>query len=178
MFVGLFLGGTAALATWLLFPRQFEVEAILQFENVADYLGGDKYVNPEDIKKYRETQLYLVSSDWLLQAALRDPKVANLSLLQGEDEPIYFLRKSLNVFSPRDSNLMIIRMKEEEPRDMVTIVRAITQKYLENAVAEARDKRMKRLRFSTSNTATTKSSCAFCVRKSSTCLKSWAWGMT
>jgi capsular exopolysaccharide synthesis family protein len=138
VFMGLLLGIPAAIATWVIFPKQFEVEAMLQFQDVN--LGADGPWDPSWVKRWRETQLQLIRSPFMLQAAIRDPKVANLSLIKNEKEPIYFLQRSLEVATPKDSDLIIIRMEGEEPRDMVEIVKALTAKYIDHAKQEARTK--------------------------------------
>ena len=146
LFMGLLLGGPAALATWLILPKQFEVQAVLQFRNVDDFLGDKGFVNHEEIKHWRESQLYMMKSPLMLTATLREPKVANLSLIREEDdEPVYFLQKSISVYSPKDSDLAIIRMTEEEPKEMVEIVRTLTEKYIDYAKRDAQDRRTKKI---------------------------------
>jgi succinoglycan biosynthesis transport protein ExoP len=146
LFMGLLLGGPAALATWLIFPKQFEVQAVLKFRNVDDFLGDKGFSNIEDDKRWRETQLLMMRSPLILTMTLREPKVANLSLIREEDdEPIYFLQKSISVYSPKDSDLAIIRMTEEEPKQMVEIVRTLTNKYIVWATDEALAERTKRI---------------------------------
>ncbi|MEX2141400.1 MAG: polysaccharide biosynthesis tyrosine autokinase [Pirellulales bacterium] len=146
VFMGLLLGGPAALATWLIFPKQFEVQAMLQFRNVEDFLGDKGPIDTEKNKRWRETQLHLIRSPLLLTRTLGEPKVANLSLIRKEgDEPIYFLQKSISVYSPKDSDLVLIRMTGEEPREMVEIVRTLTEKYINYATDEALARRSKRI---------------------------------
>src|SRR5688572_3656523 len=72
IFMGLLLGIPAALATWLIFPKQFEVQAMLQFRSI-EKLQGDSYVNLEAERQWRETQLHLIRSQMLLTATLREP---------------------------------------------------------------------------------------------------------
>jgi capsular exopolysaccharide synthesis family protein len=69
----------------------------------------------------------------MLTRTLGEPKVANLGIIRAEDEPIYFLQKSISVFSPKDSDLVFIRMVGEDAREMVEIVRTLTTKYIEHA---------------------------------------------
>jgi polysaccharide biosynthesis transport protein len=145
LFIGLLLGVPAALATWLILPKQFEVQAVLQFRSVDDFLGDKGFVNHEEIKQWRETQLLMMRTDMMLTRTLGDPKVANLDMIRKEDEPIYFLKKSLSVYSPKDSDLAIIRMTEEEPKAMVEIVRTLTDKYIDYAIKDAQSRRTKKI---------------------------------
>jgi capsular exopolysaccharide synthesis family protein len=148
LFMGLLLGIPAALATWLIFPKQYEVQAMLQFHNMEQLRDDAGYGTLEAEKEWRETQLHLIRSQLLLTATLREPKVSNLSLIRREDEPINFLQKSISVFSPKDSDLVFIRMVGEDAREMVEIVKTLTTKYVthaETAVGEERTRKITRL---------------------------------
>jgi succinoglycan biosynthesis transport protein ExoP len=133
MFMGLLLGIPAALATWLIFPKQFEVEAMLQFRNLERVQDNEGYMTVEAEKQWRESQPHLIKSQMMLTRTLGEPKVANLSLIRAETEPIYFLQRSISVFSPKDSDLVFIRMVGEDAREMVEIVRTLTDKYILHA---------------------------------------------
>jgi polysaccharide biosynthesis transport protein len=143
IFIGLLLGIPAALATWLIFPKQFEVQAMLQFRSMDKLQGDVSYESIEAERRWRETQLHLIRSTMLLTRTIGEPKVANLSLIRNEDEPIYFLQKSISVFSPKDSDLVFVRMVGEDAREMVEIVRTLTQKYLDHAITTAGSERAK-----------------------------------
>ena len=143
LFIGLLLGIPAALATWVIFPKQYEVTAMLRFRNVEEFVGLDD--GRVDVKQFRETQLHIIRGPGILTAAIRDPKISNLPLIKGESEPIYFLQRSLDVFTPRDSDLIMIRMKGEDDHQMVEIVRAITEKYIAHANDVAKTDRNKKI---------------------------------
>jgi capsular exopolysaccharide synthesis family protein len=145
LFIGLMMGIPAALATWLIFPKQFEVQAMLQFRNREDWLGDRGPVNTEANKQWRESQLVMIRSALMLQRAIGEPRVGSLSMILNESEPIYFLQKYISVYSPKDSNLVLIRMTGEDPKQMVEIVRALTDKYVDYAKSEASTERGKQL---------------------------------
>jgi capsular exopolysaccharide synthesis family protein len=136
LFIGLLLGIPAALATWLIFPKQYEVQAMLRFRNLERLQDDAGYLPGEREKQWRERQLYLIRSQMLLTRTLGERKVANLSLIRAESEPISFLLDSITVFSPKDSDLVFIRMVGERADEMVEIVRTLTAKYIEHATNE------------------------------------------
>lgn len=145
LFVGLVLAIPAALAAWLLFPSTFKVQSLLKFDNVENYLAQTGYTDQMRVKGFRETQLQLVESTLLLTSALREPGIADLPMLKAEQEPISFLQESLTVFSPKESDLMVIQMSGEYPEQMVKIVRAITKVYLDHAGSSARAERNRKM---------------------------------
>ncbi len=145
LFVGLALAIPAAILTWLLFPSKYEVQSLLQFQDVEGYLSTTGYSNPMRVQSYRNSQLQLAESTGVLTAVLRKPDIANLSMLKTESEPINFLQNSLSVVTPKESDLLIIRMRGEKPEEMVRVVKAVTDEYLARAAADAKEDRGKRV---------------------------------
>jgi capsular exopolysaccharide synthesis family protein len=145
LFMGLLLGIPAALATWLIFPKQYEVQAMLQFRNLERVQDDSGYLTIEQEKQWRESQLYLIRSQQLLTRTLAEPKIANLNLIRGESEPISFLQDSIHVYAPKDSDLVFIRMIGEDAREMVEIVRTLTAKYIEHATLRTGEERSRNI---------------------------------
>jgi polysaccharide biosynthesis transport protein len=145
LFCGLAFAIPAAVLTLLLFPSKYEVQALLQFQDVEGYLSTSGFVDPVRVQSYRNSQLQLADSTGVLTAVLRKPDIANLGIIKAENEKITFMQDSITVFTPKDSDLLIIRMKGEEPEDMVRIVKAVTQEYLDRAAADAKQDRANRV---------------------------------
>jgi succinoglycan biosynthesis transport protein ExoP len=166
LFMGLLLGIPAALATWLIFPKQFEVQAMLQFRNMEGIRDDAGFGVLEAEKEWRESQLYVIRSQLIFTRTLAEPKISNLSLIRREDEPINFLQKSISVFSPKDSDLVFIRMVGEDAREMVEIVRTLTAKYIEHATNDAGQQRNRKItRLQTTLTTNSKELSALNQRK-------------
>ena len=92
---------------------------------------------------FRNTQIELIKSDLVLQAALRDPNVASLPLIRAEADPVSWLRRRLVVGFGSDSEIMAVQMygTEGEVDQLKQLVDAVVSAYL-NEVASSQRQRM------------------------------------
>jgi uncharacterized protein involved in exopolysaccharide biosynthesis len=110
---------------WEVQPRKYVLTSLFQVSAVRPSIFGnaESAFNEREFDLLRRTQLELIKSDFVLQAALRDPKVAALPIIQSQIDPISWLRNHLEIDSPGGSEVLAIRM--HCPKEAVDDYRAI-----------------------------------------------------
>lgn len=138
--IGLALATAAAIAAWLLLPRGYEATAWLRVRsNPGSFVTG---YAPGEYDQYRKTQLQLIKSPFVLNAALRRPGISNLELLRDEKDQVAWLTRNIQVAAPAESEVVQIRMRGENPREVQQVVNAVTQAYLSDVVNKERTERL------------------------------------
>jgi succinoglycan biosynthesis transport protein ExoP len=141
--VGLALAAAAAPSAWFSVPPSYEAVAWLRVRSnpgsfTGSMGGGTEY------DQYRKTQLQLIKSPFVLNAALRRPGIANLEALREETDPVGFLADNIAVSTPAESEVLQIRMSGRNPRDVQQIVNAVTRAYLTDIVNKEKTERLAR----------------------------------
>ncbi|MFM9058732.1 MAG: polysaccharide biosynthesis tyrosine autokinase [Planctomycetaceae bacterium] len=140
--IGLALGATAAVLAWFLLPREYEAVAWLRVRsNPGTFSGGS---SPAEYDQYRKTQLQLIKSPFVLNAALRRPNISNLESLRDTKDQLAWLMRRVVVGAPAESEVVQIRMRGENPREVQQVVNAVTQAYLSDVVSKERTERLAR----------------------------------
>jgi len=88
---------------------------------------GRQINNAFDI--YKGTQQQLVTSRFVLTAALRSPDVANLPSVKREKDPVVWLAKELKVRFPGEAEIMEVALTGNNPEETATLVRAVVTAY-------------------------------------------------
>lgn len=138
--------GLAALSWWSGHPR-YTATALLRvaakeqqlvFRTLDQELRGD-------FETYRSTQQQLVTSRFVLLAALRNPEVADLGLVRQQRDPIAWLEQNVAVVVSGHSEILPVQLSGEDPRAVAAIVNAVVQAYLNEVVDVERNQRRQRL---------------------------------
>jgi len=141
------LGGVVAfVAGWLLLPAPPHTARSL-LHIAADQprvLFKTSEYRP-DANAFRQTQLALVKSRLVLNAALRQPKVADLATLRKEPDPIAWLEKELKVSYTGSPEILSVALSGDPPDELKTIVDAVVTAYLQEIVNKEQIKRQARL---------------------------------
>jgi succinoglycan biosynthesis transport protein ExoP len=138
---GLALAGLLAAMAWLLLPKGYEAVAWLRVRaNPGTFSGA----SAGDYEQYRKTQLQLIKSPFVLTAALRRPGIANLSMLVDEKDPVGWLTKNMQVSAPSEAEVVQVRLRGPDPREVTQIVNAVTQAYLTDVVSKEKTERLAR----------------------------------
>jgi len=98
-------------------------------------------VSFETLKKM---QLALLSSNFVLTAALRDPSIASLSALSGlKKEPVEWLQENLAVDFPQNGEILRISLSGDALKEeLEMIVDAVAKAYMKEVVNERRQRRL------------------------------------
>ncbi|HEV3263490.1 MAG TPA: hypothetical protein VG013_42030 [Gemmataceae bacterium] len=114
-------------------------------ENVLEDKQHKHRMSDSDFDSYRQTQVMLLKSRAVLSAALRNPKVAELGLIQAQKDPVEWLEDNLQVDFQLAPEFMRIGMNGAKTDDLKVLVDAITDTYLAEVVHKEDNKRMARL---------------------------------
>jgi uncharacterized protein involved in exopolysaccharide biosynthesis len=106
---------------------------------------ADSYLLMRD--EFRRTQTTLAKSRLVLNATLRNTKVANLPLLKDlGNEPLDWLEQNLHVSFPDSLDIMEISLRSSKyEENLVPLVDVITQAYLEEVVEKETRRRQEQL---------------------------------
>ena len=143
---GLAFSTLIGVAVFYLLPPKHYARALV---HVAEKRPRDLFETRESevgYRTYQETQLMLVKSRKVLEAAIAHPGVAELRIIQDQGDPIAWLADHIKAEFPRGSEILSISlMGNYPPLDLPTIVNAVTDSYLNQIVEKERLERLARL---------------------------------
>ncbi len=147
--LGLCLGAAATFAAWKLFIPKFSASAYLRIDSsnrplifkTADETAG----RGGDFNLYKSTQQQLLLTPFVLNTALRDPKIAAVEEIAERDDPIGWLKSNLKVSFPGNGEIMQITMETVSPTSCVLIVNGVVDAFMQEVVMTDRNERLKRL---------------------------------
>ena len=143
--IGLVAGLIAAIPMWLLIPAPFAAFSEMRISSVNQNIVATR--SPEQLARfdtYKQTQMRLVKSPFVLTAALRNKNVAAARLIADEDHPVDWLELNVLVSSPA-SEFIRIALSGEQPRELAAIINAITDAYYEEVIDADRTRRATQL---------------------------------
>jgi capsular exopolysaccharide synthesis family protein len=134
--MGSVVAAASAIGLWFVFPESSSATALFQVTNQQDSLFGMNRQTQQSFDVMKKTQLAKLKSNYVLTAAIRDPKVGGLSALAGESDPVQWLQDNLEVDFPQNGEVLSISLSGDElPEELVTLVNAVAQAY-ENEVID------------------------------------------
>jgi succinoglycan biosynthesis transport protein ExoP len=143
--VGFLAAVATAVAVYCLVPTTFlgQTYVILSHRGTK-IVGSDTDV---DFSIFQKSQAALVKHRIVLARALRSPDVSGLSIFRGD--PVDWLENNLQVDFGASPEFMRISLIAEKPQDIVKVLQAISDAYLDEAVndeLDARNRRLEKLR--------------------------------
>jgi len=142
--LALTLGSVAGVLTYLFLPRGFEAAAWLRVRDKSGMFGAGIGRDSAEYEAYRKTQVQLIKSPLVLMAALRRPGVDQLATLRGEEDEVGWLMRNVQVSAPMESEVLQVRLRGEDPREITQIVNAVTTAYLTDVVNKEKAERLRR----------------------------------
>src|SRR5262245_883655 len=128
--------GTVGPLTWFVCQKiqqpRYNVYAVLRLASVKPIIAFSVY-EPE-AGRFRQTQLALITSKFVLSAALRREGISDLQSVKEQVEPLDWLARSIRAGFLGDSDLLRISMVGERPSDLIQVVNAVKDAYLNEAV--------------------------------------------
>ena len=143
---GLALGALAGVGTWY-FPGLARTGSysLVRVAARSPFLVNNMGDNDYDFEKYQKTQAAIVRERTVLEAALRDPKVADLTVLPEPAERAAWLERELTVDFTTGPEVMRIMLKGERPNELLEVVNAVTREYLRESARLEQEDRANRL---------------------------------
>lgn len=139
--LALVTGVAFAVPVWLFLPRGFEAVVWLRIRASGTLLNEGRSV---EYDAYRKTQLQLLRSPVVLNAALRKPGISSLKTITEQDDPQNWLARTIEPVLQGDSEVMQLKFRGAVAEDTAKILNAITSCYLDDIVNKDRQDRLSR----------------------------------
>lgn len=144
---GVLGAGLVAAVTWYVMPRaNYTAQARLQMAAVPERIIFQTSEAHSDYATFQRTQVELIKSRFVLNAALRQPQIAQLTMVQAQADPVEWLGKELQVGYSGGSEILTIGLSGEKPQELALLVNAVKDAYLNGVVLDGHKKRVDRLR--------------------------------
>jgi capsular exopolysaccharide synthesis family protein len=141
--LGLLLGMMTVVPVWILLPRGYEAVAWLRVRDKGGMLSRGR--DNAEYESYKKTQLQLMKSPYVLQAALRKPGIESLETLrEAGGDPIGWLSRGLIVTASPESEVVQVRLRGKNAEDVAKILNAVTTAFLDDVVNKERTERLGR----------------------------------
>jgi polysaccharide biosynthesis transport protein len=101
--------------------------------------------NAAEFRIFKQTQMELIRSGFVLTAALRRPEVRKLNIEGQHQDPVGWLAQQIKVKSPENTEIVQISMTGKDPEQAVQLVNAVVDAYLAEFVDVNRNKQRQRL---------------------------------
>ena len=143
-------GAVAAALFFLIPPSKHAVQA--QFELIAAPTGALGKTSPDatNAAMFRTAQAIKLKSKLVIDAALRDPKVAGLGILKDVQDPVSWANRELRITSPGGADeFLMISLQTDYPEDGRLLLDAVTRAYMAefiNTETELRNNRYEALK--------------------------------
>jgi hypothetical protein len=110
-----------------LYPRPTQV-VVASFKIAFGAAG-----RPQEIEVVKRSQLQIITSPRLLENALRDPAVSNLTILANQADPAAWLQQRIRVDFPQQGEILTISMegRGNQVAELKTLVDAVATAYRE-----------------------------------------------
>jgi capsular exopolysaccharide synthesis family protein len=141
------LAGLAAAAiTWCFLPQPPNTaRALLHVAPNPPSVVFHKGESRADFQSYQRTQIALVKSRLVLNAALRHPDVADFAVVREQVDPVAWLQKELLVDFSIAPEIMRIALTGDRAEELKVLVDKVTRAYLDEIVNKENNQRRDRL---------------------------------
>ncbi|MDY3553836.1 hypothetical protein R5W24_002950 [Gemmata sp. JC717] len=131
LFCGTLIGAAGAAVAWELLASKYESYGLFRVSAVPlNVVNQNSNSQPRaDFSTYVKTQLTLLKSESVLNAALRDIK--DLPTIKAQKDPLKFLDEELVASWPDQSEVIRITFKGHEPDDARKIINAVQKAFVE-----------------------------------------------
>ena len=141
--LGSVLAAAIAIPTWYFLPKGFEAVVWLRIRDKGGMLSSGGR-DTSEYESYRKTQLQLLRSPVVLNAALRRPGVSSLKTVVEQDDPVRWLAETIEVAVPPGSEVMQLKLRAPLAEDASKVLNAVTACYLDDIVNKDRQERLSR----------------------------------
>ncbi len=147
-FLGTLLAAGAGVAAWYLLPIRYTAYSQLRIAMTPPWLVVRNADTPDgrgEFLTYLRTQAAWIKNYFVLGAALQREEVKNLRMVREQPEPLTWLADELKVDFQEGSEILTVSLIGTDPDEVVALVKAVTQTYLDKIVNMEREQRRTRL---------------------------------
>jgi capsular exopolysaccharide synthesis family protein len=147
LFLGGFLSAVLAYTAWTVVPSKYTTNSMVRVLTEDPVVHAKETLQGRsDFATYVKTQAAMIKSNFVLNAALRDPAVAALPMLREQPDPARFLEEELKVEYPEGSEIIKISLSGEDPRAISMIVNAVQEAFFREVVEDELTRKKARLK--------------------------------
>lgn len=130
--LGMLSAAIAAAAVWS--TNKDEFTATFQFLVSPNDDPNRPGVPSADFVIVKNTQQQYIKSDWVLTAALRDPKVSGLPVIKNEPDPVRWLAREIRIAFPGNGAEMNLSLTTESANQSALLIASVSKAYLDEVV--------------------------------------------
>lgn len=142
----LFVAVACLALAWFASPQRVVVEALFQVDSMRPGLldKGSSRFDAFEYRIFQKSQVEFFKSAFLLNAALREPSVANLPIVSAQGDPASWLADHFEVGYREGSEILYIRMHgtQSEANDLSLIINSVTKAYEKEVIYHEKQKRL------------------------------------
>lgn len=128
-FAGVLCAVLAATATWYFFPQKYTALTTVQVP--IDFPVVLPYRAPQiDLVNHQRNQISLVKSRLVLNTALKDRRVAELSVVREQTDPLDWLERQLQADFFIAGEILRISITGDRPQELIVLVDSVRDAYL------------------------------------------------
>jgi capsular exopolysaccharide synthesis family protein len=143
---GVLLSTVAATGAWLVISSaKYVSRTTLMITTYMPKIIFETAEARSDFYTYQRTQMALIKSRLILDAALREPSVASLPTVRGQEDPVEWLEKAIKLEFPGNSEILELSLSGDRPDDLEVLLNGITDTYMRLVVDAEQKGRLDRL---------------------------------
>jgi capsular exopolysaccharide synthesis family protein len=144
--LGALSAASAFAVGWFATPTRYTAKALLDVAaNPPKVIFNTNENRIDPFHTFQKKQLALVRSRPVVAAALRQPKVAELSAVREQLDPVEWLEQRVQGDYSVAPEILRISMTGDRPQELVVLVDAVTEAYLQEIVNKEHKRRLERL---------------------------------
>jgi len=137
--LAILLCSLSTVAAWNLLPLpKFKAEAKLLVKSQTPQIAYKtaEAQNDGDYPSYQKTQLTLLKSRFVINAALQEKGISKLQTIKEHKDPVNWLQDNLQAQFLQGSQILEISLAGEKADELAIVVNAVTRAYLEGVANE------------------------------------------
>ncbi|HLN27743.1 MAG TPA: polysaccharide biosynthesis tyrosine autokinase [Gemmataceae bacterium] len=144
--LGIVAAAAAAAAAWFLIPPRYSAQAFVYLPARPKFiLAGERGNAENQTVTFQKSQAALLKDTTVLEAALTKGRANEVPLLHDRANPVEWLEKELIVDFPASPEYMRVTLYGDRPQDLLAIVNAVLDAYIDAAKQNEENEREKRL---------------------------------
>ncbi len=148
-FSATFLGFVALVACgaglFYVLPQKYSARTLLHMASFRPYMLTSRAETLIDFANYQKTQIAIIKSRLVLDAAVADERLKNIGAPWKDDNPAEWLEKELKVDYKVAPEVLSISMSGQQPQQLTALVSAVRDAYVRQVVNKERNEKMELL---------------------------------
>lgn len=118
----------------------YEAEALLRVNRLQHTAFDAPRFDEQEFRIYRNTQVALLQSPYIIRRALRKPGIASLPMLSDQPDKVAFIRRYVSVIVESDSELIRVQLHGRDPKQITNLLDAVMTAYMNEVSGSERSR--------------------------------------